>query len=78
MAESCASRRPSSRASQPADVILPAFAEGRWRAAGQGLVEYSLILALMAAVAVIALVFFGDAIAFALQVIGDEIDRASR
>ena len=78
MAASCASRRLPSCASQPADVGLPAVAEERWRAAGQGLVEYSLILALMAAVAVIALVFFGDAIALALQVIGDEIDRASR
>ena len=44
---------------------------------GQGLVEYSLILALMVVVAVIALVFFGDAIAATLQLIGDEIDRTS-
>ena len=44
--------------------------------AGQGLVEYSLILALIAIVAVVALVFFGDAIAAILQFIGDEIDRA--
>ncbi len=47
-------------------------------AVGQGLVEYGLILSLMAVVAVVALVFFGDAIAAALQLIGDEIDRASR
>ena len=43
---------------------------------GQGLVEYTLILALIALVAVVALVFFGDAIAGILQIIGDEIDRS--
>ena len=47
------------------------------RERGQGLVEYSLILALMAVVAVVALVFFGDGIAAVLQLIGDEIDRSS-
>jgi len=47
-------------------------------ALGQGLVEYGLILALMAVVAVVVLVFFGDAIAAALEIIADEIDRASR
>ena len=51
--------------------------EARGPQGGQGLVEYSLILALMAVVAVVALVFFGDAIAAALQFIGDEIDRSS-
>ena len=44
---------------------------------GQGLVEYGLILSLIAVVAVIALVFFGDQLAAALELIGDEIDRAS-
>ena len=78
MAASCASRPPQSCASTPADVDLRAVAQVRVRAAGQGLVEYSLILALMAAVAVIALVFFGDAVAATLQLIGDEIDRSSR
>ena len=45
--------------------------------AGQGLVEYGLILSLIALVAVVALVFFGDQLAAALELIGDEIDRAS-
>ena len=46
-------------------------------AAGQGLVEYTLILSLIAIVAIVALVFFGDAIAAMLRLIGDEIDRTS-
>jgi Flp pilus assembly pilin Flp len=50
---------------------------GRGDGAGQGLVEYTLILALIAIVAIVALVFFGDAIAALLQIIGDEIDKAS-
>jgi len=47
------------------------------RRSGQGLVEYTLILSLIAAVAVIALVFFGDALTAILQLIGDEIDKSS-
>ncbi len=46
------------------------------RSTGQGLVEYGLILILIAVVAVIALVFFGDAIAAALNFIGQIIDSA--
>jgi Flp pilus assembly pilin Flp len=45
--------------------------------AGQGLVEYGLILSLIAVVAIISLAFFGDQLAAALELIGDEIDRAS-
>jgi len=44
--------------------------------AGQGLVEYGLILSLMVVVAVIALVFFDDALAAALNFIGQFIDSA--
>ena len=44
--------------------------------AGQGLVEYGLILAGIAAVAVVALVFFGDQVAFIIDAIGTAIDRA--
>jgi Flp pilus assembly pilin Flp len=53
----------------------------RWRAAtaaaGQGLVEYGLILGLGALVTVIALVFFGGALAAALSLLGQAIDSSS-
>ncbi len=45
-------------------------------AAGQGLVEYALILALVVIIAVVALVFFGPQLAWALSLIGTEIDKA--
>ena len=45
-------------------------------AAGQGLVEYALILTLVLIIAVIALVFFGPQLAWALSLIGTQIDRA--
>jgi len=48
----------------------------RQRAGGQGLVEYGLILVLIAVVTAIALVFFGDALAAALTFIGQTIDSA--
>jgi Flp pilus assembly pilin Flp len=44
--------------------------------AGQGLVEYALILTLVVIIAVIALVFFGPQLAWALSLIGTQIDRA--
>ena len=44
--------------------------------AGQGLVEYGLILALGALVTVIALVFFGGALATALSLLGQAIDSS--
>ena len=43
---------------------------------GQGIVEYGLILGLIAVVAVVALVFFGDALAAALSLLGGAIDPA--
>jgi Flp pilus assembly pilin Flp len=45
--------------------------------AGQGLVEYGLILGLAALVTVIALVFFGGALATALSLLGQAIDSSS-
>jgi Flp pilus assembly pilin Flp len=45
-------------------------------AAGQGLVEYALILTLVVIIALIALVFFGPQLAWALSLIGTQIDRA--
>jgi Flp pilus assembly pilin Flp len=47
------------------------------RAGGQGIVEYGLILALSAALAVVLLVFFGGTLSALLQVVGDAIDAAS-
>ena len=44
---------------------------------GQGVVEYGLILALTALVTVVALVFFGGALATALSLIGQAIDSSS-
>jgi Flp pilus assembly pilin Flp len=44
---------------------------------GQGLVEYGLILALSALVAVVVLVFFGGTISAVLEAIGQAIERAS-
>jgi Flp pilus assembly pilin Flp len=44
---------------------------------GQGIVEYGLILALSAVVAVVVLVFFGETLSAVLEVIGEAIERAS-
>ncbi len=43
---------------------------------GQGLVEYGLILLLGALVTIIALVFFGGALATALSLLGQAIDSS--
>lgn len=50
--------------------------ELRSLAAGQGLVEFGLILALVAVIAVVALVFFGPQLAWALSLIGTQIDKS--
>jgi Flp pilus assembly pilin Flp len=44
---------------------------------GQGLVEYGLILAGSAVVAVVVLVFFGGTLSAVLEAIGEAIERAS-
>ncbi len=44
---------------------------------GQGLVEYGLILALSAAVAIVVLVFFGGTLSAVLEAIGQAIEAAS-
>jgi pilus assembly protein Flp/PilA len=57
----------------------------RWRSAreddtqenGQGLVEYALILALIAIVAIVALIFMGSQVSNKLSVIGDAIDSVT-
>ncbi len=48
------------------------------RGAGQGLVEYGLILSGIVIVAVVALVFFGDVISAALDAVGEAIDAATQ
>jgi Flp pilus assembly pilin Flp len=47
------------------------------RQTGQGLVEFGLILGLAALVTVVALVFFGGALAFALSLLGQAIDAST-
>jgi len=42
---------------------------------GQGLAEYALILALIAIVAVLSLIFLGDTLADLMSYIGDTIDQ---
>jgi len=46
-------------------------------ASGQGLVEYGLILALSAVVAVVVLVFFGGTLSAVLEAIGEAIEAAT-
>ena len=48
------------------------------RESAQGIVEYGLILALSAVVAIVVLVFFGGTLADVLDVIGRAIDSAAR
>jgi Flp pilus assembly pilin Flp len=45
--------------------------------AGQGVVEYGLILSLSALVAAIVLIFFGGTLSAVLEAIGEAIERAS-
>ena len=49
---------------------------GHFSAVGQGVVEYGLILGLGALVTVVALLFFGGALATALSLIGEAIDSS--
>jgi Flp pilus assembly pilin Flp len=48
----------------------------RLGASGQGLVEYALILVLVVIIATVALVFFGPQLAWALSLIGTQVDKA--
>ena len=48
------------------------------RAAGQGFVEFGVILALAALVAVAVLVIFRPQLAWILSMIGSEVDKAGR
>jgi Flp pilus assembly pilin Flp len=44
---------------------------------GQGLAEYALILALIAIVAILSLIFLGDSLADLMSFIGDTIDQST-
>jgi Flp pilus assembly pilin Flp len=44
---------------------------------GQGLAEYALILALIAIVAILSMIFLGDAIASLMDYIGSTIDAST-
>jgi pilus assembly protein Flp/PilA len=44
---------------------------------GQGLAEYALILALIAIVAILSMIFLGDTIADLMDTIGSTIDNAA-
>jgi Flp pilus assembly pilin Flp len=57
-------RRPSGRPRRPAPT-------------GQGIVEYGLILALSACLAVVLLVVFGGTLSAVLRAVGDAIDAAT-
>ena len=46
-------------------------------AAGQGLVEFGLILSLVVVIAAVALIFFGPQLSYVLSLIGTEIERTS-
>jgi Flp pilus assembly pilin Flp len=53
-----------------------ARAESAARTAGQGIVEFGMILALAALVAVAVLVLFRPQLAWVLSMIGSEVDKA--
>jgi Flp pilus assembly pilin Flp len=53
--------------------IEPRSGRGRGRERGQGLAEYALILALIAIVTVVALLFLGDQIGALLSEVGARI-----
>ncbi len=53
--------------------IRRAFAKVRGEEAGQGLAEYALILALIAVVAIVALLFLGSQISDKLSIVGNAI-----
>ena len=53
--------------------ILRALGKARGEEAGQGLAEYALILALIAIVAVVSLIFLGSQISDKLSIVGNAI-----
>jgi Flp pilus assembly pilin Flp len=65
-------RRPSIRVSKPGGLMKSRLNVFRTDE-GQGLAEYALILALIAIVAIIALLFLGEQISSILFTIGDSV-----
>jgi Flp pilus assembly pilin Flp len=61
----------------PPDLGAPDGQPQRDAEAGQGLVEYGLILGLAALVTVTSLVFFGGVVALALSLLGQAIDSST-
>ena len=60
----------------PASRTEPAAAFGGWRLrgqVGQGLIEYGLILVIMAVVCVVSLLFFGDQLSSLLSLIASAV-----
>ena len=55
------------------DFVLRAFAKVRGEEAGQGLAEYALILALIAVVSIVALLFLGSQISDKLSIVGNAL-----
>jgi Flp pilus assembly pilin Flp len=51
---------------------------GRRRAAGQGLVEFGLVIGIAAVVAVAVLVLFRPQLAWVLSLIGSEVEKAGQ
>jgi Flp pilus assembly pilin Flp len=63
----------SSRYRRRPGLARRASAAGRCHQAGQGIVEYGLILAIMVVVCIVALVFFGDQLAAILGFIASKV-----
>jgi len=69
--------RPERRRADGSRGLVPEVREFLMGAAGQGFVEYGLILSLSALLALVLLVFFGGTLSAFLQAVGDAIDAAS-
>jgi pilus assembly protein Flp/PilA len=61
---------------QPLQLIIRPASRISSREDGQGLAEYALILALIAVVAIIALIFMGTQISDAFNMVGESVDAA--
>ena len=73
MAEATASLGPEPAVAQRVNVAEDDSGRASDRRAGQGLVEYGLILALSAVVAIIALIFLGTQVSSILSKVGSSV-----
>jgi pilus assembly protein Flp/PilA len=62
---------------QPFQLIARAISRVSSREDGQGLAEYALILALIAIVAIIAVLFLGENISNTFDMVGESIDSVT-